>query len=80
MFVEALREDYDWLADSLEEESATSHYEIDTRNLTKSAEKCAYESKFDSFKEQNIKVGHVYVHIQVMFQDIIVHWLNPFLF
>ena len=58
MFVEALREDYDWLADSLEEESATSHYEIDTRNLTKSAEKCAYESKFDSFKEQNIKVGH----------------------
>ena len=31
MFVDALREDYDWLADALEEEAATNHYEIDSK-------------------------------------------------
>ena len=56
MFVDALREDYDWLADTLEEEAATNHYEIDSRILVKSTEKCLHENKFNSLQEDNIKV------------------------
>ena len=56
MFVDALREDYDWLADALEEEAATNHYEIDSRILVKSTEKYLHENKFNSLQEENIKV------------------------
>ena len=56
LFVEALREDYDWLADTLEEEAATNHYEIDSRIVVKSAEKYQYENKFNSLQEDNVQV------------------------
>ena len=55
LFVEALKEDYDWLADSLEEEAATNHYEIDSRMIAKSAEKYLYENNLNC-KKENIKV------------------------
>ena len=56
LFVEALREDYDWLADTLEEEAATNHYEIDSRIIVKSSDKCLYENKFNSLQEDNVQV------------------------
>ena len=55
LFVEALREDYDWLADSLEEEAATCQYDVDMRTLGKSSEKCVYENRSNNLKEENIK-------------------------
>ena len=60
LFVEALREDYDWLADTLEEEAATNHYEIDSRIIVKSAEKYQYENKFNSLQQDNVQVSVKY--------------------
>ena len=56
VFVESLREDYDWLADSLEDEATTRQYEIDSRNLATSKEKCRYENASNSIQEENLKV------------------------
>ena len=72
LFVESLREDYDWLADTLEEEAATNHYEIDSRMLAKSAEKCLYENKFNSLQEDNVQV-------RVKYQGSSGRQLNPLL-
>ena len=56
LFVESLREDYDWLADSLEDEATSRQYEINTRTLAKSLENSAYEKSFSCYQEENLKV------------------------
>ena len=53
LFVESLREDYDWLAESLEDEATSRQYEIDSSNLAKSIDTFGYEN---NFQEENLKV------------------------
>ena len=54
IFVQALKEDYDWLADSLEDEASSGYYELNTRNLAIPIERCAYENEFDNLKEEKM--------------------------
>ena len=65
LFVEALKEDYDWLADSLEEEAATCQYEVHMKTLGKSTETYAYENRSNSLQEESVRelVMHCAYHL-----------------
>ena len=65
LFVEALKEDYDWLADSLEEEAAACQYEVHMKTLGKSTETYAYENRSNSLQEENVRelVMHCAYHL-----------------
>lgn len=58
LFVESLREDYDWLADCLEEEDHEIHEHVESK-MRISTEKNAFEGRFNALDEESHQVRHL---------------------
>ena len=58
LFVESLREDYDWLADCLEEEDHEIHEHVESK-MRISTEKNAFEGRFNALNEESHQVRHL---------------------